>query len=80
VREVPRSVLTVYFNYRSLEVLLFSLNREANMLPPDGNRELKTGLVGYHAPRKTERDYLSYSLILAMLGVGVVLALVFRFF
>jgi hypothetical protein len=50
------------------------------MLPPDGNRNLKIGLAGYRAPRETERDYLGYSLVIATLGVGVVLALVFRLF
>ena len=50
------------------------------MLPPDGNMNLKIGLAGYQAPREAERDYLGYSLVIATLGVGVVLALVFRLF
>jgi hypothetical protein len=73
-------MLTVYFNFRSLVLLVLALNREASMLPPDGNRNLKIGLAGYQAPRETERDYLGYSLVIATIGVGVVLALVFRLF
>jgi hypothetical protein len=61
-------------------VSVFTLNREAIMLPPDGNMNLKIGLAGYQAPREAERDYLGYSLVIATLGVGVVLALVFRLF
>lgn len=73
-------VLTAYFNFRSLVLLVLTLNREASMLPPDGNRNVKIGLAGYQEPRETERDYLGYSLVIATLGVGVVLALVFRLF
>jgi len=74
------SVPTACFNFRSLVVLVFTLNREASMLPPDGNRNSKTGFADYQTPHETERDYLGYSLVIATLGVGVVLTLVFRLF
>jgi hypothetical protein len=50
------------------------------MLPPDGNRNSKVGFADYQTQHETERDYLGYSLVIATLGVGVVLTLVFRLF
>ena len=50
------------------------------MLPRDDSNDLRVGLEGDHDAGPNDSDYIGYSLILAVAGAGLVLAIIFSVF